>query len=71
MFQKDAADRAASRRTGAAFPESFGSLFITPKWTPRRAASAFSPVSAALLPHAEKQGEPKPKEDKTDEDKDK
>jgi hypothetical protein len=35
VFQEDAADRAASRRTGAAFPKSFGPLFITPKWMPR------------------------------------
>jgi hypothetical protein len=72
VFQKEAADRAAPRRTGAAFPEGFGPLFVKPPGgrTPPEAA-AFSFISAALFPDAEKQGEPEPQEDKAGKDKDK
>jgi hypothetical protein len=67
VFQKEAADRAASRRTGAAFPEGSGPLFVKPP--PGGTLPAI--CAAALFPDTEKQRESEPQKDKAGEDKNK
>jgi hypothetical protein len=74
MFQKEAADRAASRRTRAAFPEGFGPLFVKSSAGQPSGGTipaTFSSICAVLSPDTEKQSEPKPQEDKADKNKDK